>query len=330
MRRGFERVSKLWIVTGLLFGGVMLYVAGRQVDAAALSKVLGEVDPGYVALALVAAVSFLYVKAWRWSLLLSPLRRVGALALAPAVCVGTAANLIVPHAGEFTRVLMVNDRQSLPTSALLASIAVERLFDFGAVLTFLGLMLLAQSQMPQVLISASIVAGAMFLVLLGASAFAVYRASMALRCLGVLLGPLPQRWRASLLEYAAGGIAGLTSLRQAHVLMKVSLVSLLMWLTILVIIFASIHAVGAGGPLAAVVAVLVLMVAGLTLPAAPVYVGTTQMAFGLGLAPFGVGSAQSLGASLVYTLFGLLPMLAIGGGYFLLHRSGKRAAASTR
>jgi uncharacterized membrane protein YbhN (UPF0104 family) len=56
-------------------------------------------------------------------------------------------------------------------------------------------------------------------------------------------------------------------------------------------------------------------------------VGTTQLAFTIGLAAFGVGAAHAFAASVVYTVFGLLPMLVAGGIYFLRHRSGNGSVA---
>src|SRR6185369_7686195 len=149
--RGHGSLSRLWLILGVLLGAVMLGAVGRRVDVGQVSAVLRDLEVGYAALAVVASLSFLYVKAWRWTLLLSPLRPTRVRDLLRAVCAGTAANLIVPHAGEFTRVLMVGGRQPIPASALLASIVIERLFDFAAVLFFLGAVAVASSGLPAAL-----------------------------------------------------------------------------------------------------------------------------------------------------------------------------------
>jgi hypothetical protein len=70
--RSLGRLSRLWLILGLLFGAVMLGVVGRRVDVAQLSAVLRDIDIGYAALAVLASLAFLWVKAWRWTLLLSP------------------------------------------------------------------------------------------------------------------------------------------------------------------------------------------------------------------------------------------------------------------
>jgi uncharacterized protein (TIRG00374 family) len=307
----------------------MLGAVGRRVDVAQVTAVLRDLDVGYAALAVAASMAFLYVKAWRWTLLLSPLRRTRIRDLLRAVCAGTAANLIVPHAGEFTRVLMVGARQAIPTSALLASIVIERLFDFAAVLFFLGAVAVASSGLPQALVPASLVAAGLFLGLLLIAAFVVYQSKLALRILELLLKPLPARAATFMRAQAESGIEGLSSLRSAHVLLKVALVSLVMWSTIVLLTYFSVLATGQPIPISAAVAVMALLIAALTLPAAPVYVGTTQLAFALGLAAFGVNSTHSFAASVVYTLFGLLPMLAVGGFFFLRRGNGDHTLAQT-
>lgn len=305
----------------------MLGVVGRRVDVAQLSVVLRDIDIGYAVLAVLASLAFLWVKAWRWTLLLSPLRKLRARDLLRAVCAGTAANLIVPHAGEFTRVLMVGGREPIPASALLASIVIERLFDFAAVLFFLGAVALMSAGLPEALVPASLLAAGLFLGLLAVAAFVVYQSALALRILDVLLKPLPAKIAAALRGHAESGIAGLASLRSAHVLVKVSVVSLLMWSTIVAVTYCSVLAVGQPVPVSAAIAVMALLIAALTLPAAPVYIGTTQLAFTIGLAAFGVSTAPAFAASVVYTVFGLLPMLAAGGIFFLRRRNGDSPVA---
>ena len=305
----------------------MLAITARRVDSGQLLAVLRELNMAFAGGALVASLAFLFFKAWRWSLLLSPLSSLRTRDLLPAVCIGSAANMIVPHAGELARAFLVSDRQPVPSSALLASIVLERMLDFAAVLILLGVVFLARAPLPDSLTSASLVAAGLFVLLLGFTVFAVYRSEMMLALTATLLKILPRRWATAIQSQAQTGIAGLASLRHAHVLAKVTVVSLLQWSTIVIVTFASARAVGADIPLPAAIVVMVLMVVGLTLPAAPMYVGTTQLAFTIGLVAFGVDTAKAFGASVVYTLFGLLPMLAAGGIYFLRRRSGNGSIA---
>jgi uncharacterized membrane protein YbhN (UPF0104 family) len=58
--------------------------------------------------------------------------------------------------------------------------------------------------------------------------------------------------------------------------------------------------------------VLLLNVIGLTLPAAPGHVGTLQLAFIAGLAPFGVEAEEAFAASVIYNVLMVVPTVILG------------------
>ena len=60
------------------------------------------------------------------------------------------------------------------------------------------------------------------------------------------------------------------------------------------------------------IAVCVLTVSGLTLPAAPAQLGTTQLAFVVGFELVGAAAAPAFAASLVYTAAVVVMMMAVG------------------
>jgi uncharacterized protein (TIRG00374 family) len=83
--------------------------------------------------------------------------------------------------------------------------------------------------------------------------------------------------------------------------------SLLQWLVFLGCVVFSLRAVDVSVTLPSAVAVLLLNVIGLTLPAAPGHVGTVQIAFIVALAPFGVTQEHAFAASVVYNFLIVVP-----------------------
>jgi uncharacterized membrane protein YbhN (UPF0104 family) len=71
-------------------------------------------------------------------------------------------------------------------------------------------------------------------------------------------------------------------------------------------------AVGVPVTLGSATATLLLNVIGLTLPAAPGHVGTVQLAFIVGLAPFGVAREPAFAASVVYNFLMVVPTVLLG------------------
>ena len=62
--------------------------------------------------------------------------------LLPAVLAGLAGNYVFPHVGEFARAVLAGRLLKTPPGALLGSIAIERFFDFLALLVIVLAVLL--------------------------------------------------------------------------------------------------------------------------------------------------------------------------------------------
>lgn len=306
------RSGGFWIGIGLLVGGLFLLASLRSVDLVAALQVAGEAKPAYLLLAAAASFAFMLVKSWRWCLLLSPMAHLRTLEVLPAVYTGTAANLIISHAGEVARAAIVAQRHGISASALLGSIAVERVFDIVAVLMYCALLVVATEHLAPVVASASYVAIALVSFAMGLVVLGLRYTEESLRLAQRLLGFLSPSWRERILKQLRAAITGLSALRETRKLLGVIAQSLLQWACILVAIYASVRSLGLTADAISSVAVLVLMVVGLSLPAAPVHVGTTQLGFTLGLAAFEVTAPQAFAASIIYTLFVLVPMLVPG------------------
>ena len=82
------------------------------------------------------------VKALRWRYLIAPFAHARARELLPAVLAGLAGNYVFPHFGEIARAVLAGRRLNAPPGALLGSIAIERFFDFLALLVFVLVVLL--------------------------------------------------------------------------------------------------------------------------------------------------------------------------------------------
>ncbi len=301
-----------WIVTGLLVGTLFLCISLRQVDLLHSLHIVLRAEWGYAIAAVAASIVFMIVKTWRWCILLQPLHQFQVRQLLAAVYAGTAVNLIVSHVGELARVAIVGRRYPVPASALLGTVAVERLFDTAAVLVFLGVLLVASEEVAPIVMSASYVAAALVAIALGMLLVVMIWPVRVLRMAERALGFLDVRWRVKLMWHLGKVLDGLAVIRSGRLLIQVAMLSMLQWLCILAGILASMHALQVEAASVAAIAVLVLLVVGLTLPTAPVHIGTTQLGFTAGLAAFEVTAQSAFAASIVYTVFVLLPMSILG------------------
>lgn len=319
-----------WTIVGLLIGGALLYVALRGVSWSEVTAQLAGARPGYVAFALALSPLFIAIKTLRWVELLRPIRVLRFNQLHGPVYAGSAANLAISHLGELVRARLVTQSTTVPTSSLLASIGLERVLDFFGLLVIIGGLALAmQDGLTERLATAAEVVAVLSLVAAFALASIVWWSDAWRRIIARCVGLISERardWTLAQFEHAVGGLA---SLRHPRILCIVLLLTLLQWSVIGVSVWSCAQAVGAPADLVAAFGVLVLMIVGLTLPTAPVYLGTTQLAFTVALAVYGIDEAAAFAASVVYTGFVVLPMFLIGAACLLFssRRSAEPAAA---
>jgi uncharacterized protein (TIRG00374 family) len=313
---------RIIVLVGVPLGALFLYLAVRSLDFATVAATLRRVHVADVIGVAVAVYLYLLFKAMRWRYLILPLAPATTADLMPAVCAGNAGNLIFPHAGEIARAMVASRRLDVPTSALLASVAIERLFDFLTLLLIVLVVLVPVGRMSPDMLLASEVIGALAIAILGVAAAFIFRAEDCLRFVRWILTPLGTRAREGILREIRAGTAGLNSIARPGLFLPILLFSLLQWLMIIACVALSITAVDVSVTLASATSVLVLNVIGLTLPAAPGHVGTVQLSFTVALAPFGVAHADAFAASVVYTV--CMIATAIAFGLPSLHKAGMK------
>lgn len=317
------RAAVVWLI-GIVIGAVFLWLALRAIDLRAVFAIVSRASKLDVLGVIGCAVTFAGVKALRWSWLLRHLQPLPSGRLIGPVFAGTAVNYGIPHGGELVRAWMVARRENLPKAALLASIAVERLFDFCAAL-LLGLVaLLAGRAVLDTLGVYLWVLLAFIGVTLAVALPFVLWPTGALRVSRSLLEPLPVRARDWILHHLGHGIEGLGSLQQGATLVKVLGLSVAQWALMAGCAWFSLRSVGIVSDPVLVLVILLLLVVGLTLPAAPGHVGTTQVAFLLAAAPFGLGKEAAIAGSFVYNLFVPVTFIVIGT-FVLLRRRAHEA-----
>ena len=167
-----------WTIVGLVVGAAFLGLAVHQADFAASWDVLRTAHIGWAKAVLACGLLFMVIKALRWSIVLRPLSQCPQGFLLRTVFVGTAANLVVPHSGEVLRATLLARRQSLAPSAVLATIAIERILDFIALVILTAVALLIDPRVSPLLWSAGLISLA-----LATGAFAQARLDGALQAI---------------------------------------------------------------------------------------------------------------------------------------------------
>jgi glycosyltransferase 2 family protein len=307
-----------WLVGGLLVGGAFLVLAMRDLSVVDVLRELRGTSPTLAGLAVIATMAFMLLKAWRWSMILRPEIRADLPLLHSSVYMGSAANLVIVHSGELLRAMLVSRRANAAPSAVLASIGIERIFDMIAVFSMVGVLLLFDPRLPRAVHMAAVMAGAFvgIAVLLVALLMAPGLEGSTLRRGVTRL--IPKALRNWIIGEVKRGLAGLRVVQRPVALLWIYALSMLQWGCIVAAVWLSVAAVGHPVTMAGAIGVWVLMVVGLTLPSSPAQLGTTQLAFTVGLALAAAQDAVAFAASLVYTSTVNVPIMIVGAALWVV------------
>lgn len=296
-----------FLLAGIIIGASLLAYVVSRIDISIIANELARASAVDVVLSIVALAAAFAVKAVRWSQLLPKDRDPGVLRLLYPVLVGNAGNAIIPHSGEFLRSAMLNRQWGIRYTTTLTSIAAERMFDFLSV-GVVSLAIFFNGDLSGPMASALRFIAVGFATLLAIFIVLLWKPEACSRMVGGLTRMFPQRIRATVEREFAAAVETLRELQQSHLLVRIVALSLLQWLLIGTSIYLCIHAVGSTAPVAVAAGVLLLTVAGLTLPTAPGYVGTIQICFLLGMAGFG-SEDEAIAASVIYNFVVTIPVI---------------------
>ena len=103
---------------------------------------LWDLHPGWMAASIAAALLTYVVRAFRWQVLLTPLKRIPVGSLLSMTVVGFSAIYVLGRAGEVVRPIWLTRREQIPLTASVTTIIVERFFDTIMILVFFAWALL--------------------------------------------------------------------------------------------------------------------------------------------------------------------------------------------
>jgi hypothetical protein len=248
--------NRTWLILTVLvlLAALVWFLRGRiHFDWATLGRQLRFVSITRVLIAILLTYICYWIRALRWSVLLSPVTKLSANALFPAQAIGFTSVALFGRVADLARPYLIARRAKTPVATQLAIYSVERAFDLGAAAVLFSVTLaLAPRNMPHH--SAFARAG---VVSMGATLFLVVFA-IALRFAGDklarlaarLLHPLSPRFaeaaHARILDFH-DGFRTVSSLGEFALAL---LLSLVMWTGIAFVYVESAHAFQASPELA--------------------------------------------------------------------------------
>ena len=319
------KIKRWHIVLGILISAVFLFLAFRKIEFNQLWQYLRAAKWAWVLLGLVFYFMGVWVRTWRWQVLLKPLKHLSRKQLFPVVCIGYMGNNVYPaRAGEVLRSILLKQSDDVPISGSLATIVVERLFDG---ITILALVLLNFRQFVQIAPDAEwvnriqtgsiLVAGIFGLILIVFLAM-LFLPKQTQAVSGWLINKLlPAKLRPKVSGILDKFIEGLRVLRSPGQSLLVLALSMLVWVLEGGLYWGVMKALGLDLSFMSLLLVEGVVNLVLLIPAAPGGLGTFDAAARFMLSLFGIPAELALGYALMLRVALWIPITALGAIFFV-------------
>ena len=319
------KIKRWHVALGIAISAVFLYLAFREIDFNQLWHYLRTAKWGWVLLGLVFYFLGVWVRTWRWQVLLNPLKRISRRELVPVVCIGYMGNNVYPaRAGEVLRSILLKQTDDVPISGSLATIVVERLFDG---ITILAVVLLNFRQLVQIapdeewmqrIQTGSILLGVIFAVILLVFLAMLFLPKQTQAVSGWFINKLlPQKIRPKVSDIRDKFIDGLRVLRSPGQSLLVLALSMLVWILEAGLYWGVMKSLGLELGVMSLLLVEGVVNLVLLIPAAPGGLGTFDAAAKFMLSLFGIPAEQALGYALILRVALWIPITALGAIFFV-------------
>ena len=319
------KIKRWHVWLGLIISAIFLWLAFRKVDFTLVWQQLRTANLAYVALGIVAYFLALFIRTWRWKVLLLPMKRISLLRLFPVLSAGYMANNIYPaRAVDLLRTVLLRKKEEVPISASLATIIVEHLFDGIAILALVLLNLgqlinfAPNSQWVGIIETSASWVGLIFgLILLVFVSMVLLPEKMHRFTTWVINHLVPAK-----LREPVGGIiekftVGLRVLRSPLQSLLVMLQSVMIWVVEAGLYWGVMKAMGLQLSFQSLLMVVGIVNLVLLVPAAPGGLGTFDAATKSMMELFGVSPENALSYALLLRVALWLPVTLVGAFFFV-------------
>ncbi len=300
------------MIAGIIVSCICIYFVLRGINFSEVAASFRAMQYGYIIPVVLASLASLYLRSYRWGVMLERLVSYDQWTLFKLSSVGFMAIGVLPaRLGEFVRPYLVKQHSGVRMSATMATVVLERVFDLLTLMLLLFVVLIKIS-LPSEIFRAGII---MLTISLGALTVLIIlgtKRDFSDRIIGRVLSLLPDRIGKPAAHLADSFLEGLQMLPDVKKTFLVLLLSLANWLLVGVSTYVLFYAFGMNLSIFNAFAVLSIIALGVMIPAAPGFIGTYHYACILGLTSFGIAKSEALSYAVVLWFLQMIPPILIG------------------
>jgi len=311
---------KIKLIAGFLVSALLVYLSLRGIDFHGVARGMTTLRYGYALIFLAIIFLMQVLRSIRWGLILQPLATIDQLTLFSVSNVGFLAIAAIPaRLGELARPYLITRRSPITMTSAVGTIFVERICDSLAVL-IIALVTPLFTALPPWLTKASLVFFWITVAVAAVILFLVMRRDLALKGLRLLLcrlpggrGLLPERILHQFSE-------GFNVFRNLRLLVQTILLTVIIWLIDVLAIYVMFLAFGLDLPASAAVVVMIVLIIGIAIPAAPGFVGNWHFFCILALGIFGIPKTEALSFAIIYHFLSIGMLVVLGLAFLPFNR----------
>lgn len=299
--------KKLLIVFGILVAALFLYLFVQKIEWAKVVAAIRQANYWWLLPNIVMIFASMALRAWRWGVMVNPLKRCSFRGLYAATMIGFMASNILPaRLGELARPLSLGKIEDVSRSAAMATTLVERVFDLLTLLALFTVIILFKEFPASVAedLQHLEAAGWAFLAVTLVAVFVLtmlkLRTDFTLRILNKPLKIFPPRIQEVGSDILAKFASGLQVLSDPRSVAIISAQSALLWVIMALSNYFIFLAFDMSYlPIDASFVVLAVVSVGIMLPNAPGFIGPYQYLTVLSLSLYNVPADNAAACSIV-------------------------------
>jgi len=295
----FNLRTHLQFLIGLIISAAAVYLSLRKIDFNALWAALQSVNFLFFIPAIAAQLTCFFLKGIGWRYLLFPAKKdIRVISTTTVLVIGLMVNNLLPaKMGELARGYLMGEREKLPKTLCLSTVAVEHLLDI-LILTVFLIILLPFVTLPPWLRTSGMLVGLTAVGMIVVLFLVMRREEKFLGWLSRLLQIFPGRFQEkiqAILNHIFQGLRVVTG----RYIFYASAAIFLMWLLAFGMAYSVLLACGLFLPFQAAVMVIVFAAFGKIIPSSPGAIGTFHYLVLLVVMSFQVSKEAALGYAII-------------------------------
>lgn len=322
-------------ITGVIISVGLVYLSLRGIDFQEVAHGFRQIRVDYVLLFLAIVFCVQLLRSFRWGLMLRPLERIDQMSLLSVTSVGFLAIISLPvRLGELARPYLITKKSRIKMTAALGTILVERVCDSIAILVIFGVVLFFIPFLPPWLVRSALMVSLLTFLFMAAMLFMLMKRDAALKALAPWINRLPERFAGKIEGLFHQLIDGFKIFSDIRLLLLVVLLSVLIWMINAAAIYTLFHAFALNLSFTAAMVVMIILLIGIAIPAAPGFIGNWHYACILGLTLFGISKTEALTFAVIYHFLSIGIVIVLGLIFLPFNKFSiadmKKEALSTR